>query len=191
MTKNRITDLLRESHIPFEKWGTGMAKTIDHLVNEVRSGEATLEPNGNTLVRKLNVATVNVFHVTESATLKLYEEKQVFADARERRRELPSSLSERLGPAENPFHAARRAFWEELAIIEDIDVNLKGFNFVKEESSPSFPGLPTWYALWHFNARIPRHLYLPEGYIERQEDKSSYFVWRDITAELLKDGDHL
>ena len=53
---------------------------------------------------------------------------------------------------------------------------------VEEESkvSPSYPGLATEYLRHEMKTNLSAAAFKPEGYIEHQADKSTYFVWREL-----------
>ncbi len=191
MQKNQLLDLLNEHGVPLEQWGKGEAKTVEHLLAELRSKEAVLVRKKGRLVRCTGTAAVNVFHVDAKtgATLKLCEDRQVFADMRYRQRNLSSSISEKLGERENPFHGAIRAFQEELHIFDTtLELKFKGFHIKETLSLGSFPGLPASNTIWVFDSFLPERLYEPGGYNEHQADKSSFFRWHDVTAEFAKYG---
>lgn len=180
--KMEVINKLNEHKIPYEYWGMGSAKTLDHLVKEVLKGESVLEENEKgELVRKLAVLWVNVFHKTSSGeTYLLKEEKQMFKDGRERRRRLEGSIAEKLQASEQPDESSiARALKEELNINTTIFSEAKGEDIAKGDSA-SYPGLPMEMKKYHFDVEIADDEFKPEGYTENQADKDTYFVWEKV-----------
>ncbi|MCX6721553.1 MAG: NUDIX domain-containing protein [Candidatus Staskawiczbacteria bacterium] len=178
--KNEVVALLAQYNIPTEKWGTGSAKTLDHLVKEVVDGETVLEVDeSGELVRKISVAFVDVYYddATTGKKLILVEEKQVFKDGRERRREPKASLAEKIKPGETPDQdAVRRAIQEELGISGPIPAAEKRREENTKETG-SYPGLKMDAMEYYFDVELNSEQYNPEGYVEHQEDKDTYFKW--------------
>lgn len=180
--KMELVNKLNEYKVPYENWGTGAAKTLDHLVKEVLKGESILEENEKgELVRKLAVLWVNVFHKTPNGeTYRLKEEKQIFKDGRERRRELEGSIAEKLQAGEQPDDSSiTRALKEELDINSTVSSEAKGEDVTKSDS-PSFPGLGMEMKNHHFDVEIDDKEFKPGGYTENQPDKDTYFVWEKV-----------
>ena len=177
-----VVALLVRHSIPFEQWGTVFAKTLDHLVREVAESETLLEVNGSgKLVRKVRIAYVDIYCIApDGKRLKLVEEKQIFKDGRERRRILDGSIAEKLKATETPNHdMVQRAISEELGIEMDVPVQTRGSRETMEDS-PSYPGLAMQASHYYFDVELPGEHYKPEGYIEHQKDKDTYFVWKEI-----------
>lgn len=176
-TETGFSNYLRDFGIPVERWGQGAAKTVGHLLREVSAGETVLTQRGRELLRQVGFAAVTVTYRDGREVYELCEDRQEFNDGRVRRRDTGSSVSEKIQPRENPRAAAERALREELGISSG--VNLKGGKETEEiKESPSYPGLPTQYLRHDFSAELKPDQYLPGGYVETQEDKTTYFVWR-------------
>lgn len=179
MDRNKVLALLTAHNIPYEKWGRGEASTIDHLVKQMSDGEATLEIlPGHGLTRVAKGATVDVFYWADRVPLYLKEDRQVFIDGRVRHRDLDTSLGEKMRVDEDPLHAAQRTIAEELAL----DPAVIPLRFIERRTkgpvpSQSFPGLNTYYVMYHFVTFLPRDWFRPEGYVEVQPDKTNYYVW--------------
>jgi hypothetical protein len=179
ITTDNLRATLHEHNVPTDAWGTGRAKTLKHLLGELMSGEARLESDGTGRLRRiLELVGVDVFYQAPDGTLhRLKEDRQVFTDGRIRRRDtLPTSLSEKMHPGENPEKAVSRALEEELRIKAQAGVHAAGLR-VEDQSSESFPGLQTTYHIRDFVALLPTTAYVPDGYFEVQPDKTTYFVW--------------
>lgn len=90
-------------------------------------------------------------------------------------------------PSETPFEAARRALKEELGIQISPELVSQSFVFFIEDRPPvistSFPGLWTKRTLYISDFYLPSNCYQPEGYVENQSDKSTYFVWQRVSED--------
>lgn len=180
--KQGVVTLLAKYNIPFEQWGTGSAKTLDHLVKEVSEGETLLEVDeSGTLVRKVRITYVDIFHTTPNGKrFKLVEDKQIFKDGRERKRTLDGSIAEKLKATETPNEdMVHRAISEELGIETTVPVQTRGSRDTIEDS-PSYPGLTMKATNYYFETELSDDQYKHEGYIEHQKDKDTYFVWDEI-----------
>lgn len=175
-TEEGFSSYLAGFGIPVDVWGQGAAKTVGHLLQEVNGGETVLTQRGRELLRQVGFAAVNVTYRNGREVFELVEDRQEFRDGRVRRRDTGSSVSEKIQPGENPKDAVERALREELGITER--VNLKGGNKVEEiKESPSYPGLKTQYLRFGFQAELNSDQFFPDGYVEEQPDKTTYFVW--------------
>lgn len=117
-------------------------------------------------------------------TYQLVEDRQVFNEGtsqeRVRQRQgLQGAIKEKMHPGEDPRAAVSRAFQEELKIVTDVD-----FSRVRSEDldkeSPSYPGLRSQYRAHYFEAELVGDQIKPEGYMDVESDKTTYFVWRQI-----------
>ncbi len=168
---------LSRYNIPIDQWGHGEAKTVEHLLREVQDGETLLVRDGERIVRQVSVAVIDVMYQEGNNKYQLIEDHQEFKDGRTRRRDIGGSIAEKLSPGELPLNTATRALKDELGIESQTKISTKG----SEESfkqSPSYPGLNTKYVRHFFEAQLNQGQYNPDGYVERQPDKTTYFVWR-------------
>lgn len=176
-TEEGFRNYLSSFRIPVDSWGQGAAKTVGHLMREIEAGETVLTTRGKELLRQVGFAAVWVTYRDGRDTYELVEDRQEFRDGRVRRRDTGSSISEKIQPGENPKDAAKRALREELGISGKVD--LKGGKKTEElKESPSYPGLRTQYLRHDFSAELKLDQYSPEGYVEEQDDKTTYFVWQ-------------
>ena len=75
------------------------------------------------------------------------------------------------------MEAATRALAEELE-IDDVN-DLKILPVVnKEQESPSYPGLRSRYENNFFEVFLTKNQYNPDGYQEEQQDKITYWAWK-------------
>ena len=157
-------------------WGTGETKTVDHLLAELRGGDCELVVDEHGLARRVRNVWVDVFCAVDGQRRHLVERRQVFADGRERVRDLPASLGEKCTVGEDPAVAARRALLEELGISSPRALAASA-PLSSPEAGSSFPGLRTVYETYWFTAELDPADYRPEGYTESQSDKTTMFEW--------------
>ena len=157
------------------------AKTLAHLQKEIESGETVLiTGNEGELLRKVVVGGADVFYVSpEGKKYRLKEDRQVFKDGRERRRDLGQAVSEKMKPDENPNDATIRGIQEELGIGGEIILTETGTD-EQLLSSPSYPGLQSQYIRHRFEAVLSHEQFREDGYVEEQSGKSTYFVWEEV-----------
>ena len=161
-------------------WGTGKAKTIEHLLKEIEEGETELISENGALVRKVTFGACGVFYDShDGKRYQLFEDRQVFNDGRERRREMNNAVLEKIKKGEEVDTAMARGLQEELGVSGNIGLNKVDVR-ERREMSGSYPGLTTLYAEHHFEATLSDAQYRSEGYVEKQEDKSTYFVWKEV-----------
>lgn len=170
--------VLQTAGVPYDTWGQGVAKTTEHLLDEVRSGETRLSwgPDGE-LVRTVSVVWVDVFgHDNQGRRWHLREDRQVFRDGRERRRQLQTSLGEKMLPDEDIIAATQRALVEELGVVGTSAVEYLGSE--QTVHTPiSYPGLESRYDTHVVRIEITSDQFRADGYVEHQADKSTFFVW--------------
>ncbi|MBI2036768.1 MAG: hypothetical protein HYT14_00185 [Candidatus Liptonbacteria bacterium] len=180
MNRQELLVLLGAYGVPLREWGTGEAKTVEHLLDEVNSSEAAIVEEDGVLHRVVYGAVLNVFYADGAATWKLKEAKQVFRDGRERVRDLDTSIGEKLKAGEDAKAGARRALTEELNIPDLLPLAPQPDIVKGPVPSVSFPGLKTKYIMRVFEVFLPAALYKPDGYVEEQTDKTNYYVWEKI-----------
>lgn len=172
---------LLSAGIDTSSWGTGKAKTIDDLFNEIREGETVLtKDESGELLRTVVVGSAAVYHKTaDGKTYRLKEDRQVFTDGRERRREMVGSVAEKMKPDEDPAEAMVRGIQEELGIEGELEMH-EADSYDEVVDSPSYPGLRSKYLHHTFEVSLKDEQYNPDGYVENQPTKSTYFVWEEV-----------
>src|ERR1035437_9593637 len=141
---NELITKLKEYKLPVDMWGTGEAKTVENLLDELNNKECTIIDEGGCLVRHVEFVGVDVFYKDDKGyTYILKEDKQVFKDSRVRRRSMASSVSEKMKSGEDPLKSAIRGVEEELDIKVSDLTHLKDFS--KDSGSQSYPGLRSKY----------------------------------------------
>ena len=180
-----VEDLLRRHNVPIHSWGIGDAKTLAQLIKEINGGDSRLVVDDEGIVRMLQTITIDISSTAPSGvTYRLVEDRQEFDDGRVRTRRgrMRGSIGEKMKSTdEHPIDAARRGLREELGITEEIP--LKYLEMIDEDrESRSYPGLRSRYELHLFSGIIPSHLFIPEGYTEKNDDLSmtTFFVWEKV-----------
>ena len=182
-TEPEVRELLLAHDIPLDTWGTGTAKTFDHLMYELRAQESRLEMIDDVLVRVAEGSAIYVYYEDAGRPLILREDRQVYKDGRVRRRaDIDTSVAEKRLPGEDPLETAYRALREELAIAERLPLVWQRKYDKGVVPSDSFPGMMSQYLVNLFELFLPERHYRPEGYVEHQADKSSYFIWKEKVA---------
>jgi len=183
------TDVLKkqlaDAGIDISSWGTGQAKTLAHLQEEIKSGE-TILITGETgkLLRKVVIVGADIYYRSSSGEeYRLREDRQVFKkDGRERRRDLGQAVSEKMKPDQDPKTAMIYGIQEELGISGKINLTKTGTDEQKTISF-SYPGLEAQYIRYKFQAVLNDEQFNPDGYVEEQPDKSTYFIWEEVKKE--------
>ena len=176
-SENDLVNFLIANDIPVDQWGKGSAKTVRHLYNEILEKESVLSYIDGKLIRSIEFVSAQIFYDSPGGVLKLVEEKQIFKDGRVRSRYLESSVSEKMKADEGPRNSIIRGIEEELKISIAMDQIEANGNIDETEESNSYPGLLTRYNGYKYKIELRSHQYRPEGYIEHQRDKSTYFKW--------------
>lgn len=177
-TIHDLNHLLITNNIDLEHWGYGETKTINHLFDEIKNNECTLIERHDQLFRYINVATMSFVYNDIENFLFLREQKQIFSDLRERNRIMISSVSEKMYIGENPIDAIKRGIYEELGFKYDEVGNYT--ERYHKRSSLSYPGVYTYYHFYDFSSYMPEKHFDRNGYIEKQIDKHTYWVWQKI-----------
>ena len=183
INRERLVSNLTETSARLDEWSTGNAKTIDHFLSEINCGESKVLITENKEVKRhVGVVAVEVIYISKQQAIVygLREDRQEFNDGRTRRRSLSTTLGEKIKPGEEPDEAAQRALKEEL----DIDTGcfeLKEFRSRCEvHESESYPGVTTYCDSYPYIAIIDDEAYNPDGYVEKQADKTKYYVWEIV-----------
>ncbi len=184
MQQERLTNgktfqaYLSSFKIPIDKWGKNGTKTMGHLFCELRNGESELREENGDLIRYVRGVAVNVYYNRQGSLLKLVEDRQEFVNGTSRHRNLTSSFGEKMLPDETALETAVRGLSEELGV--------SGYEFINpmiEDREPkiseTYPGLMTKHYIQVFDVFLRPEDYKPEGYVEIQHDKSTFFVWKE------------
>jgi hypothetical protein len=180
-TEQELTDKLIEYGIPVETWGMGSAKTVKALLNEIKKKDCTvvegMVDGKKALIRYIQFVGIQVYYNNGGEVLKLKEDYQKFKDGRIRRRIMTASVGEKMLIGENKQLAAVRGVAEELGVEITTNQLENGQTIEYKDKSQSYPGLETAYEGYGYDCFFTDKQYNPEGYVENQEDKDTYFVW--------------
>jgi hypothetical protein len=177
---DELRNNLVEHGIPVESWGTGQSKTLKHLYNEIESGECSLSDEGEYLTRYIEFVAIKVYYRKEEELYFLKEDRQEFNDGRIRKRNMPSSVSEKMKSGEDPLVSAIRGIEEELGFRVESSQLSKRRDIVYNGSSVSYPGLTAKYKGHQYICYITDEQFSDSGYIEVQKDKKTFFTWTKI-----------
>jgi hypothetical protein len=176
-----LINLLKKHDIPCDLWGTGKSKTVNHLLDELKNNECELTEMNGTLTRFIEFVGVKIFYTDkEGQRWFLKEDRQEFKDGRVRRRNMPSSVSEKMVAGEDPLIAAIRGIREELGVKVYGHQLMKRRDLHYDGGSLSYPGLDTKYKGHKFICEFDDSQFEHTGYIEVQSDKNTFFVWNKI-----------
>lgn len=177
-TVEELKNKLKEYSVPIEEWGTGEAKNVEHLLDEIRGEECNVEDRGGYLIRSIEFVGVRIYHKDkDNVTWVLKEDKQEFKDGRVRRRNMPSSVSEKMKFGEDPLISSIRGIKEELGVAVEGHQLIKMKDLSYNGGSQSYPGLRTKYKGYQFTCLFNNDQFDENGYIEVQKDKSTFFKW--------------
>lgn len=181
ITRETLVDFLCEQGVSTATWGTGKAKSLDDLLEEVQEGESQLIVFEEGLRRVTPIDQIEVrYQALNGSLYRLVEQKQVFNDGRERVRSLPCFLGEKIKAGEDLAFVVVRGIGEELGIEIDVSrVTALGHEYQETESF-SYPGLITRYDKYTFLVNLADGEYRSEGYMEDDGKKYTYFVWQPV-----------
>lgn len=178
---NDLMNYLTKFNVDFSSWGTGKSKTINELFDEIVNKDCRLEEHSEYLIRLIEFVGVKIYYRKGEDVWFLKEDRQEFNDGRVRRRNLPSSVAEKMISGESPIVAAIRGIKEELGVeisssqlTKKRDINYNG-------SSMSYPGLRTKYKGYGFTCFFTDAEFKESGYVEIQNTKKTYFKWVKIS----------
>jgi hypothetical protein len=174
-------NMLKDHGIDTDLYGTGTYKTVGHLYQEMKEGETVLTEENGGLVRRVEFVGARILYKKNGEWLRLFEEKQIFKDGRERRRtNMPYSAAEKFKTGEDPKEVIVRGMKEELGLsISESQFSFYNRKEISEDSD--YPGIKSFHIGYEFLVVLDDTQYLEEGYIERQKDKDVYFVWRPVS----------
>lgn len=177
---DELKNKLSEHGISIDTWGTGNAKTINHLYKEIQEGECYLSDEGEYLTRYIEFVAIKVYYQEDNNMWFLREDRQEFTDGRIRRRKMPSSVSEKMKAGEDPLVSAIRGIEEELGVRVESSQLSKRRDITYNGSSISYPGLTAKYKGHQYSCYLRKEQFDLNGYIEVQSDKKTFFVWEQL-----------
>ena len=178
-TLEELKSLFDKYNIDISNWSKGDAKDVDDLLTEIKQKESVLVEERNKLLRETKVLMIDVRYSDGNTEYLLKEDRQEFKDGRTRIRKLDTSLAEKLTSNEK-FNekSVYRALKEELKISSKGISSVKpDKEFIELKDSMSYPNLKTKFIFKKFVVNLTSESYDPNGYIENQKKKSTYFKW--------------
>lgn len=174
---DQLNQLLAASNICTDDW----RKPASALFKELQTGDCTLQKDDkHGLVRIVDVA--RVFCYSKRGTLKLVEEKQCYFKTGETVQRGHECICEKVQSHESSLEAAKRGLEEELQI--DAKKLILHKKEISKESdvalSPAYKTLICIYTYHDYETVIPDDQWKAE-YVEVQQDKCTYFVWKNIS----------
>lgn len=173
-----LENYLRYFNIPISSWGTGKAKNLEDLYQELLDNECQIIQSGESLHRIIEFVGIKVFYKDNEGNIySLKEDRQEFNDGRIRKRNMPTSVAEKIKLGESPTVSAIRGLKEELGIVVSSSkiTNHQELNY--NGSSMSYPGLITKYKGHQFTCFLNEDQFNIDGYIEIQKTKKTFFKW--------------
>ncbi len=182
LVETELKNLLSSSGIDPNLYGSGTAKTVSDLAKEIIDGESEIINVGGKLERRIGAVAISLLFINDDGDLlKLFENKQVFRDGRVRNREplYGTSIVEKIHAGEDKKAAMARGVLEEIGVdIGNVIVDEPELRS-RLRDSESYPGLQTNQETYVFpDVVINEGDFKPEGYVEVQDNKSTYFVWK-------------
>jgi hypothetical protein len=175
-----LKELLNSYNIPIDLWGTGKSKTINNLLNELENDECSLEEKNHKITRYIEFVGIKIYYTKDDEIFILKEDRQEFNDGRIRRRDMPSSVSEKMVFGEDPIVASIRGIREELGVKIEAHQLTKHSDLNYNGGSLSYPGLDTKYKGHKFICNLIDEQFNPNGYVEIQKDKKTFFIWEKL-----------
>jgi hypothetical protein len=177
-----LSALLDRHHIDWRNWGQGDSLGLPTLAKEVQAGESVFLEDGGTIRRVVRVINIRVSFIDHGQIKYLQEDHVVLADGRTRRRTVLGAVNEKAKPGEPPSAAAHRGMLEEVGIDFDF-TNVPCQETVTDKISANYVGLPCRFQNFIYNVTIEPKDYNPEGYLEKEPGKTTYFTWTDNEPE--------
>ncbi|HEY0908414.1 MAG TPA: hypothetical protein VGE35_03650 [Candidatus Paceibacterota bacterium] len=173
--------------IPLEMWGKDQAKSVDQFVDEVLSGEASLEVRSGRLVRKITCAGIMIRYTCWSPNLKLVEAHQIYKKRgckRTRNNFAGLSAISRFNPREIDARTAAQQI-----LGERLGINARSYALDEDDPpvickpmvpSLSYPGLYDENSIHVFLWNMPKEHFRVEGYVEEQQTYRTHFAWENL-----------
>jgi len=151
------------------------------LLAEVLSKEAKFYKLGDRYIREVMVG----FCVISYKDLVLYEVRQVFKDGRETARYQP--VGGKLRYDQDPEQEMLREIEEEIG-ISPVGVRLTSTDTSHSTEVYKFPGTEAVWHNWYYEYQLEECEYSPEGYIEVDRDKTTYFKWFHKDVKVVRNS---
>ncbi|MCL6096109.1 MAG: HD domain-containing protein [Patescibacteria group bacterium] len=180
-----LKQLLEISGVDIGTWGTNATRSVLDLALEIAARESRLSyGKDGKLQREIKIVAVEVVYKDPETGLeyRLVEDRQEFKDGTKRTRDISFSLAEKLKlKGRGMITGVKRACAEELSLfdIQNSQITL-GDTSISTGVSRGYPGLRTRYVIHQARVNLNREQFRPDGYIEEQPDKTTYFRWEAV-----------
>jgi hypothetical protein len=172
-----LKNLLFEFSIDTQSWGKEQAKSVEDLFEEIAQGESQLRIDVRGISRVVEIVRMFVCDPNSPERGYLLEMSQCLpgGQIRERKR-CPAG---KLRQGESPEEAVVRELKEELKIERDGCQLSLICSKLENAPSPSYPGLPCYYAVHEFRVVLKPDSYaLKESFTTTEEDGTFHiFGW--------------
>ena len=174
-----LINLLEKYNINLDKWGTGGFKTVKHLWNEIQDNECILSEKDGKLFRDVNFVGAKIIYKKDGKNYRLWEDRAIFKDGRIRVRQILYSMAEKFKANESPVDSLIRGMEEELGIILE-ENQFAHYNTNRFEDNGDYPGIYSFHNGYEYVIMLNDKQFVSDGYVEKQKDKTIYFVWREM-----------
>lgn len=182
MNRTEIISMLDRHKVPWHTWGTGTSRTLEALCDYHEKDQLHFRNNTSpSIIIEVQVAVVLVTHKFNRRWVELFEDRQVFDNGEVLQRLNFNGLGETVRRNEGFREAAARCLQEELSFNNPRHYQLsERVRTEKRDPVPSekWPGLMAAYHRHVFECVISRKIYRPDGYQERDGDRTIHFKWK-------------
>ena len=185
MNLQGLEKLLVAGGIDISLYSKGEAKSLEKLLHEINDPEEGVGlqcSEDGSLLRVAKLMNIHVLYQHEKDLLRLREVMQIFNDGRIRVRNRQAAIAEKCHVKELWIRAVERALKEEIGVARlhtNDEVMQLSSDVVKQESQ-SYPGLMSEYQIDYYLYNMVEEYFRPEGYVEVQKDKKTYFAWEKV-----------
>lgn len=187
--RRKILEMLDEHHVPWKLWGAPgtTSRTLNDFFTYHEKDRLYLRngKNGSSgkFIIDVHAAIVIVMHRFNRKWLELYEDCQVFdGNPTPLVRGNFNGIAETARRTETVPEAARRCLAEELKFADPAKYELSECLRVEDREpipSEKWPGVWASYHRHIFECTISRSLFRPDGYVERERNRTIYFKWKE------------
>lgn len=189
MSRQEILKMLNKHQVPWDTWGKAGNRTLEDLFNYHEKDRLYFR-NGSSEQCTIDVhaAIVVVTHKGDDGWRELYEDRQVFSDGSEIRRDSFNGIAETAKRSEATMNdTAKRCLLEELNFNDPLLYELSDcirIEHRKPMKSEKWPGIIAVYHRYLFDCIISDRLFRSDGYIEKERERTVYFKWKKLPNQL-------
>jgi hypothetical protein len=189
-SKEEVVHTLRKHNVSMQDWGTKSHRSLDDLVHYMTHDRLHFR-NGSSTSAVIDVHAVIavILYRSRNGYLELYEDRQVFPDGSVLERKGFNGIAETLKRSESLRDGVRRCLAEEISFRDPLAYRLSECMAVELRDpvpSEKWPGITAVYHRYIFECKIPQKLYRPDGYVEKDGNRTIFFKWKPRRQTLLK-----